>query len=211
MPVFFRALSILLFLAFAVDAHAQFSRGYVGGAVASSKMNYDSNSIQIQNATASSLSTDSSSTGFKVYAGGRFHPNFGVEGGIVYYGSFTATRTVTAPAPGSLRSEIDVTGIYGDLVGFLPVGSRVDLFAKVGLIATGANAKRSTTGAVTIPGDQNGAQSEAGLHLGLGAEFLVADHFAIRLEYEQAQKVGDTMTMGSGNINAIFLGGTYRF
>jgi OOP family OmpA-OmpF porin len=211
MHILSRSFWILLVLAFSLNAHAQSSKLYVGGAIGSSKMSFDSNSLQVQGSSASTLTTDESSTGFKIYGGYRFHRNFAVEVGIVDYGDFTATRTVTAPGPGSVRSELTVTGVYGDLVGIIPVGSSVELFGKVGFIATGAHTNLSTTGAVAIVGDSSGSDSETGLHAGLGAEVLVAQHFAIRVEYEQASNVGDTAKTGSGDIRALFVGGTYRF
>jgi OOP family OmpA-OmpF porin len=211
MRLLFRWSWVLLILAISLDAHAQSGNLYLGGAIGSSKMSFDGNSLQVQGATASSLSTDDSSTGFKVYGGYRFHRNFAVELGIVDYGEFTATRTVTAPGPGSVRSQNTVTGVYGDLVGIIPVGSSVELFAKLGFIASGTHASLSTTGAVSVVGDSSGSDSETGLHAGLGAEVLVSQHVAIRLEYEQASNIGDTATTGSGDVRALFIGATYRY
>jgi OmpA-OmpF porin, OOP family len=201
-------------MALAGSAHAQWTRQlYVGGGGGHSKFVFDAGSVAVNGATASTFNVDDdSSTAFKVYGGWRLNPFFAAEVGIVNFGTFSATRNVTAPAAGSLHSEIDVTGVYVDAVGFAPIGNVVELFGKVGLIATGTSATRSTTGSVFINGGRSSddTASSTGLHAGLGMNLRITERVWIRLEYERAYNVGDR-AVGEGDVSAAFIGAHYRF
>lgn len=184
---------------------------YVGGAAGSSKFAYDSGSLPIVNATTSNFSVDDDSdTAIKVYGGWRFNPYFAAEAGIVDYGKFSATRTTPT---GSARSEITVTGIYIDAVGLAPLGGAVELFGKLGILAAGTSANRSTTGSVSIGGTTNSSDdtaSSTGLHVAAGVNFRITSRVWARLEYERAYSVGDKQ-LGEGDVSAFTIGAAYRF
>jgi opacity protein-like surface antigen len=199
-------------LAAAGSAQAQWMQNlYVGGAVGPSKMNFKSDTLTISGGPASTLTkNDESGTAVKAYLGYRLNPYFGGEIGIVDYGSFTATRSLNAPANGSVRSEIDVFGVYFDAVGFVPLGGSVDLFAKLGVLASNTYADRTLSGSVSVSGNEDGSHSESNLHAALGAQFSVTRRIAVRLEYERAFKVGNGAT-GEGDVSALFIGANWRF
>jgi OmpA-OmpF porin, OOP family len=205
--------SMMVAMALAGGAQAQLMQKlYVGGAAGPSKFAFDTSSLIVNGATASTFTVnDDKSTALKVFGGWRFNPYFAAEVGITDFGTFTATRTVTSPAAGSIRSEISVGGVYVDAVGLVPVGGAVELFGKVGVIATGTAAKRSTTGAVALPADsEDDGDGGAGLHAGLGMNVRITSRVWLRLEYERAFKVG-SQALGEGDVSAFFLGASYRF
>lgn len=70
----------------------------------------------------------SKTTGVKVFAGYRFHPNFAAE---VAYNHLAS----------------DIKGASADVLGILPVGYNVDLFGKVGVADLKADGYGSKTGA----------------------------------------------------------------
>ena len=198
----------------AAAAHAQqyaYRGAYAGGAVGPSTMSFEGDSLAVASATASSLSTEQKSTAFKGYGGYRFNPNFAAEGGFVSFGKFRATRTVTAPAAGTARSDLTVIGAYANAVGIAPVSEHFELFGKLGFIVTGTVADRSSTGAVALVGDSTASHVERNLHLGAGAEVRFTRKLGMRVEYEKAFGVGDAKTTGEGDIGVFFLGLTYRF
>jgi OmpA-OmpF porin, OOP family len=184
---------------------------YVGGAAGPSKFAYDTGSLPIANATATNFSVDDDSgTAVKVYGGWRFNPYFAAEAGIVDFGTFSATRTT---ATGSARSEITVTGVYIDAVGLAPLGGAVELFGKLGVLAAGTSAKRSTTGTVSIGGTTSSSDdtaSSTGLHVAAGVNFRITSRVWARLEYERAYSVGDEQ-LGKGDVSAFTIGASYRF
>ena len=198
-------------LAAAAHAQSAYRGAYAGGAVGPSTMSFEGDSLAVGSATASSLSTEQKSTAFKGFGGYRFNPNFAAEGGFVSFGKFRATRTVTAPAAGTVRSDLTVIGAYVNAVGIAPVSEHFELFAKAGFIVTGTVAERSATGAAVLVGDSVTSHVERNLHLGAGAEVRFTRQFGMRVEYEEAFGVGDAKTIGGGDIGVFFLGLTYRF
>jgi OmpA-OmpF porin, OOP family len=212
-----RKTAILAVLASGLAGSAQAQWGashvYVGAGAGPSKFSFDSGSLPITNSTASSLSVDDdSSTAAKIYGGWRFNPFFAAEVGIVDFGTFTATRQATAPALGTARSEISVAGVYVDAVGIAPIAGAFELFGKVGAIATGVSAKRTTTGGVLIDGSNSSDDSTGGtkLHAAVGMNFRITSRVWARLEYERAFKVGDK-ALGEGDVSAFSIGASYRF
>jgi OmpA-OmpF porin, OOP family len=184
---------------------------YVGGAAGSSKFTYDTGSLPIANATTTTFSVnDDSDTAIKVYGGWRFNPYFAAEVAIVDYGKFSATRSTPS---GSARSDITVTGVSVDAVGLAPIGGVVELFGKVGLIAAGTHATRSTTGSVSIGGTTSSSDdtaSSTGAHVAAGVNFRITSRVWARLEYERAYGVGDKQ-LGEGDVRAVTIGAAYRF
>ncbi len=208
---------LVLALAMAVSgvAQAQWKDPiYVGGAAGPSKFSYDTGSIPIVNAASSTFSVDDDSdTAFKIFGGWRFNRYFAAEVGIVDFGTFSATRSVTGGTPGSAHSEISVAGVYVDAVAIAPVLDYFDFFAKVGAIATGVSAKRSTTGSVSIGGTSSSSDDTAsgtGLHAAVGVNFRITSRVWGRMEYERAFGVGDKV-LGEGDVSAFTIGASYRF
>ena len=64
-------------------------------------------------------------------------------------------------------------GVYA--VGHLPVSERVDLYGALGYTDVEFDASSPSLGSGTI--------SESDLSIGLGADFLVSDHFSLNIEY----------------------------
>jgi OOP family OmpA-OmpF porin len=210
MNTFFRA-SLMAALALAASgAWAQSGvEGWYGGfSFGQSKIKIDDSTVVVAGATASSVSKDETDTGFKLYAGRRFNPNFALEGGYTDFGKFSATRTVTAPSAGSFGVSIKSSGFHVDAVGILPI-NRFDLFAKAGVIYTTTKADFSSSGAVSAPG--NNKKSEFDGKYGFGASYRLSQALALRAEWERALKVGDPDKTGEGDIDLLSVGLNWRF
>src|ERR1041385_8616108 len=79
-----------------------------------------SSSLRILGAPASTLSSDDTDTGFRLYGGYRFNRHLAVEIGYADLGTFTATRSINPPGvPGAVRGTFDVRGTYGQAVGII--------------------------------------------------------------------------------------------
>jgi OOP family OmpA-OmpF porin len=97
---------------------------YVGGNVGQSRANIDDGGINATvlsaGFTSASTTKDETDTGFKVFAGFRFMPNFAIEAGYFNLGkvNFTTVTTPAATISGEAKSD---NGFNLDLVGILPV------------------------------------------------------------------------------------------
>jgi len=184
---------------------------YIGLSAGQSRVDFDNAAPAVIGATASTVSTDETDNGFKVYGGYRILRNLAVEGGWVDLGKFRATRNVTAPAVGSISAEIEASGPYLEAVGIIPL-QRFELFGTAGAMYATTEATVSTTGAVVLaPGAaRSRKESEVEFKLGVGGSFSFTRNLAIRAEYERFFEVGTSET-GEGDIDLISVGIVFRF
>lgn len=126
---------------------------------------------------------DGRDTGYKIFVGYEFHPNFAMEVAVVdlgkarYSGMF-GSATVTG-------GTVDVWGFNFSAVGILPVNPSFALFAKIGFFSWEASWK-DVTGGIHFSERENGAD----LSLGLGAAFNFTKDFSARLEWERLKAGG---------------------
>lgn len=206
---------LLVALAFAAGAaHAQFRPGnywYVGGSLGVTRFSFADDSLPIGGATSSSLSRDDESdSGGRIFGGYRFARNFAVEFGYTDYGTFSATRNVTAPLPGSASARLRIVGAHGTALGILPIDRNFDLFGKAGLLFSTTQSTRSASGNVTFSGDATTYHGDMSFLLGVGAEFHIDRNIGVRVEYEDAFGVGDS-DIATGDLSFASVGVTFRF
>jgi OOP family OmpA-OmpF porin len=205
------ALAVALVTAPSLALAQQAQPGWYGGlSVGQSKVKMDDSSVSVAGATASSLSKNETDTAYKLFAGYRINNNFAVEGGWTDFGKFRATRTVTAPATGSLSANIKVSGFHAEGVGIVPLGSSFSIFGKIGGMYSTTKTSATSTGAVVVLGNTDRKKSELNLKWGLGGAYDIARNWAVRVEYEQVQKVGDSST-GEGDVGMFSIGAVYKF
>lgn len=133
--------------------------GYVG--ISAGRTNYD--------LRTGGLPYDDSGTGFKIYTGGFFHPNLGVEFGYLNAGK--ARR---------LGGDTEAHGFNLSLVGRAPLTEQFDVFGKVG-----TTYGRTRTGGVEGTGVRTGREDGFGLSYGLGARWAFTPQWAATLEWER--------------------------
>jgi OOP family OmpA-OmpF porin len=186
-------------------------RWYAGGSIGQSKVKFDDSVVAVPGAATSIVAKDETDTAYKLYTGYRFNPNIAVEGGWIDFGKFRIRRDVNLPFLGSAQLEMKVSGWNIDAVGMFPVGNRFSLFGRLGGLYSTAKTSRTGTGAVTVaPGVASAKKSEFDLHWGLGASYDFSRTVAVRAEYEQAQKVGDSST-GEGDVSLLSVGVVVKF
>ena len=186
---------------------------YSGFSVGGSQIGMSDNVLSVTGATASSLAKDESSTGFKLFGGYQYNPNFALEGGYTDLGKFDARRDVTAPVVGSVSRNMRMAGFDLAAVGIIPVQNGFALFGKIGAMYTMTRSSISTSGAL-LPAaaltDLNPKRSEWNPKFGIGASYDFSNRLGLRLEYEHVSNVGDAAT-GEGNVGMWSLGLTKRF
>src|SRR5258708_448864 len=184
---------------------------YAGASLGFSGVSYAQNSLPITGASSSTLSTnDTQDDGFKFYAGYRLLRNFALEGGYTDFGRFSATRNLTPPPEGSLRSNIKLSGVHFDVVGMVPLKKWFELFGKVGVVVTTEKADMSKTGAVQSAGNSHTRRSEFNPKIGFGGDIRIWRALGLRIEDEWVGNVG-ARSVGEGDIELYSVGIHYHF
>ncbi len=199
-------------LAASTPAVAADSGLYVGAGVGYASTDIKDDSLFVAGATASTLTTDDNSTGWKLFGGYRFNKYFGAEFGYVDLGKFSATRNVTAPAVGAVSADIKASGWTLDGIGSLPIGADFSLYGRLGVIFSETKASAAASGAVVFPPGVSPDQkaSEANIKMGLGAQYDISQFF-VRAEWERYFSLGKSNTTGQGDINLFSVSAGIRF
>ena len=168
-------------LAIAADAGTGF---YLGGNVGGSRVKIDTAGIdaavRAAGATTSATTANENDTGFKLFAGYRFHPNFAVEGGYFNLGKFTTTTVTTGPAltvAGEVKND---NGFNLDLVGIVPFNDAFSGFARVGV----QNSKTTVSAAAGGVGVSL-SETKTNWKAGLGVQYDFTKNIGARAEWER--------------------------
>lgn len=127
--------------------------------------------------TDPSVSDLDSSTGYRVFGGYMFSPNYGVEVGYTDAGEFDGKGAFAG-------TSVEATGAYVAAVGSMPLSDRVSLFGKAGFFHYEFDA--------LVNG--NTVQSDDGteLMLGIGVNYAVTPSVAVGAEYNTVSDVDET-------------------
>ena len=159
-------------------------QGYMGLNVGQSK--YD------LNAGSGGFGFDDTGTAVKLYAGGYFNPNFGVEFGYLNFGN-------AARVGGKTKAQ----GLNLSLVGRAPLNEQFDVFGKVGTTYA-----RTRTDGYPGLGVATGKDNGFGLSYGLGVRWAFNPQWAAVLEWERHRL---HFADGKSNANMTTLGVQYRY
>lgn len=183
---------------------------YVGGNVGQSRAEIDNEkiveSLFVGGLGTTSLSTDESDAGFKVFGGYQFNSYFAVEAGYFDLGDF-GFKATTLP-PGSLSGNIKLQGLNLDLVGLLPITQDLSAFARVGVNYAEADDSFHSSGAVTTY-NYNPNKRDTNYKYGFGLQYAITDSVDMRLEAERYHI--DDAVGNRGDIDLLSLGVVYRF
>jgi len=156
--------------------------------------------------STTSINDDNRDTGYKLFGGYQFNPNFALEGGYYDLGRFGFNAN-TLPA-GALNGNIRVRGVNLDAVGILPFTEKFSAFGRVGL--NYADARDSFTGSglvdVTNP---DPSKSSLNYKLGLGLQYAFTESVAMRVEAER-YRIDDAVG-NKGDVDLVSVGLIYRF
>lgn len=146
---------------------------------------------------------DDTDTGWKLYLGYQFNPNFAVEGGYVDLGKFNFSSTT---AGGSLSGELKTkNGAFIDAVGIIPLQNNFSIFGKLGLYSIKSELNGSGPG-----GSVSASHTTGDITYGIGAGYDFTRNLAARLEWERFNKVGDNPT-AEADLDLVSIGILYKF
>ncbi|MDI5922626.1 porin family protein [Halomonas sp. LR5S13] len=126
------------------------------------------------------FNTDDSDTGYKLFAGYQFNPNFAVEASYVDLGDFSASG---AEGSDSVNLELGIDGFTAALVGKLPIQNGFSVHGKLGMIAWDADIDGNATVDGTYYRETAGEDGTDPFY-GIGAEYEI-DQVMMRAEYER--------------------------
>ena len=210
------AAGIGLALAIPTGASAQDSPWYIGGSIGQSRVKLDTGGLSRDLAAAgmanNGFSANETDTGFKLFGGYRFHPNFAVEGGYAELGKFSASGTVTTfnfvpivPLPTKVTIEVG-QGLHLAVVGNVPLANQFSVFGRLGAYNMRTEMKVTVSGISSSESARN-----TGFLLGAGVGYDFTRNVGMRVEWEQFNKVGDKDKTGQGDVGLLSVGLVYRF
>ncbi len=137
---------------------------------------------------------DDSDTGFGFGGGYRFSDHFAVEAAYVDLGAvdYRADVTVTDgtdQADADVRLDSSGDGPVISALGILPIGERFSVFGRVGFSLLNAKG----TARITVDGNSQRASQDSQKSdpvVGVGMEYELSRHFAVRLAWDRYFDVG---------------------
>lgn len=186
---------MLSVLALAAPVAAAADLGWYAGAGAGwSKFNGNVVDINptLANETYSTTSFDDTDTGWKVFAGYQFHPNWAVELAYTDLGKFSFNANVSGGPGGASATE------YGEVkptcwslsaVGILPLRDNFSLFGKAGACRWDDHFRshETTVGGTVIPYPVGSTGTD--LTFGVGAKYDFTRNLGVRAEWERFDNV----------------------
>jgi opacity protein-like surface antigen len=169
---------------------------------------FEANGITVLDSTAD---IDDSDTGLGLGGGYQLNDHFALEFAYVDLGSATYDFTATLEDEDGNQANADVEfessadGPVFSALGIWPIGERFSVFGRAGFSLLNAKG----TARVTID-DQAGRDSQESQKFdpmfGIGAEYNIGKHFAVRLAWDRYLDVGTSNTTGDIDSDVISLG-----
>jgi len=153
-------------------------------------------------------SLDDRDTTYGITAGYRFDTWLAVEasyldlGQVKYQAEFTDVASVgaTLETAGLALSAL----VSGDM-------GKFDPFARLGIFYADTEGNLSATTAAGESDSVSASNSSEEFFWGLGADYQFADHWSARIEYRNFDKVGDSSSPVTADVNTLNLGVIYTF
>lgn len=143
---------------------------YIGAGVGSFGVGFDE--------AEEDVSFDDDDTAFKLFGGYGFNKHFGVE--LEYIDGGSLSESYDLGAGYMLDIDVDVAGFNASVMGIVPIGERLKLFAKLGMIFWDVDYAAVFDGEVFSESD-----SGEDVSWGLGASFDFTERLGARVEYQE--------------------------
>jgi OOP family OmpA-OmpF porin len=191
-------------------ATAQDAGWYVGASGGPSKATIDDARIRSSliggGFQSSTIVDDDRSTGYKLFGGYQFNPNFSLEGGYFDLGKFGFTAT-TVPV-GTLSGNMRVRGLNLDAVGTVPLSEKFSAFGRIGVNYAEATDSFAGTGGVSVSNPAPNKR-DTNYKVGVGLQYAFTESLALRTEIER-YRVNDAVG-NKGDVDHLSIGLVYRF
>jgi OmpA-OmpF porin, OOP family len=205
----FKVKALLAVVAVSASSLAS-AQWYVGGSVGVSNTSLNESSLRLTGVATQALSKNESDTGTKAWVGYQLNKNFAIEGGYVNLGQFSASNTYTGPN-GTLTAKIKTDGWNLAVLGMLPLGSNMSMFAKLGAYMSTTSGTSSGTGTLPPGAIASVSNSETNVMYGFGLDYNLSKSWVVRGELESFQDLRPSSTANKGNVSLYSLGVNYKF
>lgn len=143
---------------------------------------YDASVNDVNDGSFTSGSLDDSDTSFSVTLGKQFTPNFALEGGYIDLGEVNIDAVSDGSgflyAPGAVNANVELSGVFFDVKGLIPLNETSSFYGKVGILSWDADFSLSdSTGSLSISDDGTD------VFFGLGASFAMSNSFSLNIDY----------------------------
>lgn len=196
-------LSTLLIAGLTAQANAQ--GFYAGGNIGASRMTglEDYAYGTLQSPGVNSVAYSEATGGLKLLAGIHLNKYFALEAGYAFLGEFDTDVRGTS----NYKETWDVGALFVDALVTVPVAEQFSLFAKAGYASTRTEYEFDSPTLLTTT-----SKTKSSVKWGLGGEFVIAKHYAVRVEYENYPNVGDNnRTALESDISFLSAGFNYKF
>lgn len=168
-------------------------------------------------------SSDDSDSGWKVFGGIQFHPNFSVElayldlgevaakgnaSGDFYCGSYCFTGSHNA------KAKAEASAWTLDYIVKFDPASWLGLFGRLGGYRAEVEQKATATfsdGVDSLSFSASTDDKSTGFHFGLGANFYITESIAIRAEWERLNKVEVDDGEAESDVDLLSVSAIYKF
>ncbi|WP_282039967.1 outer membrane beta-barrel protein [Halomonas alimentaria] len=151
---------------------------YVGAGLG--YIEHQANLADYAGSAVSNVDVDDSDTGYKLFVGYQFNPNFAIEASYLDLGDAEASYRYRGE-PGN--AELSVDGFGFALVGKLPIQSGFSVYGKLGMIAWDADFTDNYFNGAQRTTDSYGEDGTDPFY-GIGAEYEV-ERILMRAEFER--------------------------
>jgi hypothetical protein len=163
-----------------------------------------------------SVSSKTDDIGYQATFGFRFNRYFAAELGLAQYGELSSTvrgevDQGTGFLPANVKLAFNVGGPVFSAVGILPLGKKVDIYARAGYLFASSAREFSAH----VDGDlavANNARGDSQVPVyAAGFSYHINQVYSIRAEYQKIDRVGEKNRTGTEDLNVIGIGFVMRF
>lgn len=203
--------ALIAILAASSAAPAFAGEAYVVGSAGRSSFDINQSRLDdiLTSAGAAALSSSlkKTDTAYKVQLGYEFNKNVAIEGGYVDLGKAKYSATFTG---GNATFDAKASGVNIAVLGIAPVNESFSIFGKLGVIVAKVDASAYAVGN-NASAWATASSTKAAATWGVGATLNINKQFAVRAEYEQFSKLGDTNTTGQATVDLASVGLVLKF
>ena len=169
---------------------------------------------QVPNATFSVINKDKHSAGVKLFVGYTFNPYLAVEGGYADLGDSTANmdfrNDVTLQSVGWFNLQYNMTAVFIDAVGSLPMSEKWSLIGRVGVSYNRVHVDFDGSPLTAVVSSNDSTETKVNAKFGAGVDYKLNPAFTARAEWER-YKMPDPFSDEQFNVDTATLSLLYRF
>ncbi len=140
--------------------------------------------------------SDRTDHALKGFAGYRITPNVAIEAAYADLGDYTHSIGLLFPSFGSFITARRTATAYGaDVVGSVPLGSRLEAMARLGAYVANVKTDRCGFGIGGHEFSDSHHDRNTVMHGGLGVQAAIGSRFKLRLEWERFFRTGTVFAL----------------